>query len=250
MAETSGLTSNSDIGAVLDDVARQLVRATSEGTSGYIAMPMMFPGGAPIIVHVRRDDDDYVVTDQGKGHYEAEMMGAGAIFERIAKQVAQAVGIEFDGDQMFAARVPRDWLPNAVIFVANASRSAVEMAAERLTANVEDTLRDRLKSALREVFRDRASFDVTVPGLSTKGRNFTALVRRDGRTALFDIVMPSPVSVSFAIVKFQDVAQLEQAPGRVALLGGKVDTADQSLLSQWATVAPFNDNRDFLQKAA
>jgi hypothetical protein len=250
VAIAASVERNSDIAHVLDDVARQLIRATAEGPSGYIAMPMTFPGGAPIIVHVRRDDEDYIVTDQGKGHYEAEMMGAGSAFLRIARQVAAATGVEFDGDQMFATRVPRDWLPNAVMFVANASRSAVEIAAERLTANVEETLRDRLKVALRDVFRDRASFDVTVPGVSTKGRTFAALVRRDGRTALFDVVMPSPVSVSFAIVKFQDVAQLEAGPSRVALLGGAVDAGDQTLLSQWATVTPFNDNREFLRTAA
>jgi len=213
-------------------------------------MPMVFPGGAPIVIHVRRDDEDYIVTDQGKGRYEAEMMGAGAVFMRLARQVATASGVEFDGDQMFAMRVSRDWLPNAVIFVATASRSAVEMAAERMIAHVEDTLRSRLKTALSSIYRDRAAFDVDVAGASTKARKFDAVVRTGDKVTLFDIVMPSPVSISFAIVKFQDVAQLQPVPGRIAFLGGEIDGADQTLLSQWASVTPFNDNREFLQRAA
>lgn len=235
---------------VIDDVVSQLVRASVEGKDGFISMPMVFPGGMPVVIHVRHDGDDYLVTDQGKAYLEAEMMGAAGVFSRIAKQVAISAGVEFDGQMMFAARVSADWLPNAVIFVATASRNAVETAAERLTVNIEETLRERLKLALKGVFRDQASFDVVVPGLSTKGRHFAAQVRQNDRITLFDVVTPSPVSVSFALVKFQDIALLNDGRGKVALLGGSVDAADQTLLSRWATVTPFNDNGEFLRRAA
>lgn len=235
---------------VLDDVVRQLVVAHVQGGEGFISMPMIFPGGAPVVIHVRTDGDDFIVTDQGRGYLEAEVMGAAALYARIAKQVAASVGIEFDGHMVFAARVSRDWLPNAVIFVATASRNAVQMAAERLTADIEESLRGKLKTALKDVFRHRAAFDVTIAGASSKGRNFAALVQTDERVTLFDVVTASPVSVSFAIVKFEDVALLETRPKGVALAAGSVDGPDRAILSKWATVVPFNDNHDFLRQAA
>ena len=249
MAIALNLDRSSELRDTLDHVSHQLVRIQVEGADGYIVMPHLYPGGAPVIVHVRRDDDEYLVTDQGRAYSEADIMGATSLFGRIARQVASAAGVEFDGHMMFAARVPKDWLANAIIFVAAASKNAVELALEKLTVGVEETLRERLKIAVNGAFRNKASFDVTVPGHSSKPRNFAAMVRSNDRTTLFDIVMPSPVSVSFAIVKFQDVALAEGAPSRVALFGGKVDAGDQTLLSRWATVAPFNDNGDFLQLA-
>jgi hypothetical protein len=250
VAIVASVDRNDGMKDVLDDVVRQLVISHVDGGEGFISMPMLFPGGAPVVVHVRRDGDDFIVTDQGKGYLEAEVIGAAAIFARVAKQVAASVGIEFDGHMVFAARVPRDWLPNAVIFVATASRNAVQIAAERLSADIEETLRGRLKSALRDVFRSKAAFDVTIAGASSKGRNFAAMVQTDGRTTLFDVVTPSPVSVSFAIVKFEDVALLESRPRGIALAAGKVDGPDQTILSKWARVVPFNDNHEFLKEAA
>lgn len=250
MAVVASMTNGQGLQGVLDDVARQLVRTTVTGKDGTIVMPMVYLGGSPIVIHVRQDGDEFVVTDQGRASYQAEIMGAGDIFLRVARHAATAAGVEFDGQAVFAIRVPINWLANAVIFVATASRQALEMAAERLTVDVEETLRERLKVALKETFRGQAIFDVTIPGASSKARNFTGLVQVGERRTLFDVVMSSPVSVSFSIVKFQDVAQLETPPGRVALLGGGVDAADQSLLARWARVQPFTDNKQVLQEAA
>lgn len=250
VAAVASMTDRQGLQGILDDVARQLVRTTVTGKDGTIVMPMVYLGGSPIVIHVRPDGDEFVVSDQGRASYQADVLGAGDIFPRVAKHAAAAAGVEFDGQAVFAIRVPVDWLTNAVIFVATASRQALEMAAERLTVDVEETLRERLKVALKETFRGRAAFDVTVPGASSKGRHFTALVQVGERRTLFDVVMPSPVSVSFSIVKFQDVAQLETPPGRVAMLGGGVDAPDQSLLARWARVQPFTDNRQVLQEAA
>lgn len=250
VAAIAGIDRSEGMREVLDDVVRQLVVAHVEAGEGFVSMPMMFPGGAPVVIHVRTDGDDFIVTDQGKGYSEAEVMGAAGIFVRVAKQVAATLGIEFDGHMVFAARVSRDWLPNAVIFVATATRNAVQMSAERLSADVEESLRGRLKVALKDVFRNHAAFDVTIAGASSKGRNFAAMVQTADRVTLFDVVTPSPVSVSFAIVKFEDVALLESRPKGVALAAGPVDGPDRAILSKWATVVPFNDDHDFLRNAA
>lgn len=236
--------------AIIDDVARQLVRTNVEGKSASIVLPVTYSGGASVSVHIRPDSDEFLVTDLGAAAFEAATMGAAEVFARAAKHAAAAQGVEFDGQAVFVNRVSQEWLASAVTFVAAASRQAVEMSADRLTLDVEESLRDRLKVALKETFRGRAIFDVVVPGASSKARNFTALVQTEDRRTLFDVVMPSPVSVSFSIVKFQDVAQLDTPPARVAMLGGNVDAADQSLLSRWAIVKPFSDNRDVLLHAA
>lgn len=251
MASTSSLTLHTDMSGLMDAVARELVSTGVDGRDGIIALPILYPGGQPVTVRVRPDAGEFIVTDQGNGYLSAEHMGAADTFVRLAPKVAKQNSVGFDGQMMFAARVPRDWLMSAIIFTAAASKEAVEKTADKLTIDLDATMREGLQARIKDVFRGRASFNVEVPGNTTKMRKFAARVDGGSRISLFDVVTPSPVSVNFAIVKFQDVAQLGNDYQGVAVVSGKIDAPDMALLSQWASrVLPFDADREMLALAA
>ncbi len=238
------------MGKVMDDLSRELVTTVMEGKEGLVSMPLLYPGGQPVTVHVRPHDDEFIVSDGGNGFISAEHMGASELYLRLAPNVAKVNGVEFDGISMFAARVSVDWLANAVIFVAAASKAAVERTADKLTVDIEERMRDTLKMQIRDIFRDRATMDVDVIGASTKKRKFAARVQSNGLSTFFDVVTPSPVSVNFAIVKFQDINAESHFRG-VAMVSGQLDAGDHSMLSQAATkVMPFTTDRETLAHAA
>lgn len=250
MADIASVVPMRSMTKVMDALSRELVTFVLQGREGLVSLPIVYPGGQPVTVHVRPDDDQFIVSDGGNGFISAEHMGASETYLRVAPGVAKLNGIEFDGISMFSARVPLDWLASAVTYIAAASKAAVERTAEKLTTDIEERLRDSLKTRLRDIFRDRASFDVDVIGTSTKKRRFAAKVQSNGTSSFFDVVTPSPVSVNFAIVKFQDIRSEQKFRG-VALLSDKLDAGDYSMLANAATqVIPYTTDKQVLEAAA
>jgi hypothetical protein len=221
---------------LLDDVSRELIRSeVSAYGEGAVTLPMIYPGGAPVVVHVRRDGDDFVVTDKGNGFLAAELLGGGRTYAHLAPAVAHLYGVRYDGDMMFATEVSRAWLANAIIFTGSASRKAVERTTEKLAEERDVSYRDRLRERVRDAFPGHASFGVTVLGQSTREWHFEAQVTLSaGRSAVFDIVTPHPNSVAAAYIKFQDVARLQDEIDGVAVASRKLAPPDQILISQAA----------------
>jgi hypothetical protein len=254
VAATASMTTRPEqMRSLLNDVIHDLVMIDLDGGDGLVALPILYPGGAPVVIRVRRDDDQFIVNDQGNGYVAAEHMGGASTYLKLAPAVAAMNGVEFDGHMMFAARVTREWLPSTIIFAAAASRQAVERTAEKMTVDLEQSLRANLQDRLRHTFRDRVSLDVEIAGGSTKKRKFAARIDAGDHVSVFDLVTPHHVSINGAIVKFQDIAQLDAPVSGVAVLSdqNKVDTGDIALLSQWASkIIPLNANDATLREAA
>jgi len=229
------MTKDAQLRTVLDGVAKDLVRVNVDGGFGIVALPQLYPGGDSVTVRVRKDDDQFFVDDMGLGYRSAEMLGGPTVFGRLAPRVAKLHGVSFDGVMMFGAQVSRDWLPNVILFVATASRRCVEMTAERMSEDVEHSLKVELQRRIEVIYPGRVARDVEIAGRSSRSRQFAVSVDLEGRRSLFDLVTPHHVSINSAIVKFQDVSQLENAPTRVAVLSSRArtDAADVSLLAQW-----------------
>lgn len=235
MLHPDSLRNTDQMRDLLDAVARDLVLTDVENGLGLIALPQIYPGGDTVVVYVQSTDNEFLVHDRGAGMIAAEHLGGSATYARLAPRLAALHGVEFDGHMMFSARVTRQWLANTIIFIATASRRAVEMTAEKVSEEREQTIREDFKSRVKLIFPKKSSFDVEIAGRSSRPRTFAALVEGAHGPAVLDIVTPHHVSINGAIVKFQDIAQLEQGPRRIAVLSAeaKTDSADISLLSQW-----------------
>ncbi|WP_426289033.1 hypothetical protein ACN9MC_04765 [Ensifer adhaerens] len=253
MVANTRLTRTDSLEQLLGEVTNELVMTGIDSGDGVIALPQQYPGGAPVVVRIRRDAGVFIVSDHGAGYTEAEHLGAPQTFTRLAPRIATDHGVRYDGNMMFAMEVPRDWLANAIIFVASASRRAVEATAEALAE--ERNSRDKLvlKDLVRAAFRDKAAFDVEYRGRSTKQWKFTAMVRQSDHWSLFDLVSPHHVSINSAIVKFQDIVRLDDAPRGIAVLSNreKMDAADISLVGEAASrVIPLSIEVDDIREAA
>jgi hypothetical protein len=251
MVETDRVTL-ADFEILVRDVARELVRVNIDEGAGVLSLPQTYPGGSPVVVRVRRDGDAFVVTDHAAGLIEADRLGGAAIYGRIAASIAKAHGVKYESEMMMAS-VDRDWLVNAIVFVSAASRRAVEATAQRLADEREKVSRERLRTRLVDAFSKQVSLDVEYRGRSTKRYTFDAMVQRQDHAALFDLITPYPVSVATGIVKFQDVARLDDGPRGVAVIEqrDRMDPADIILIGQAATtVIELDADTDTLRKAA
>lgn len=253
MVTNAAIDRTTEMSHLLDEVTRELIMTDVENGDGLIALSQTYPGGSAVVVRIRRDRQNFFVSDQGNGFLEAEHMGGLNTFGRIAPAVAADFGVRYDGQMVFAVEVSREWLANAILFTGSASRRAVERTAEKMAEERERSQRIVFQDRLRETFAGRAAFDVDYRGRSTKQWKFAAMVQSRDHRALFDIATPHHVSINGTIVKFQDISRLEEPPSTVVALANKskMDTADITLLSQAVDkVISLNAPREKLLQAA
>ena len=253
MVATAGLNRDLSMQALVDEVAKELVVTGVDQGEGLIALPQTYPGGASVVVRVRGHDDEFYVSDQGNGYMEAEHLGGTTVFARLAPQIAQFHGVEYDGSCFFTTRVTREWLANAVLFVGSASRKTVEQTAQKLGEERDHDLTDVFRATVREFFGTQAQFDYEMRGRSQKMWRFDVAIMREMTPRLIELVSPSHVSINSTFVKFTDIARLDDPVRRTVMLTNPERTSQEHkvLLSEAAdVVVPFGRTREAFDKAA
>ncbi|MFC3208208.1 hypothetical protein ACFOHJ_18450 [Aquamicrobium soli] len=239
--------------ALIEEIAKELVITGVDQGEGLIALPQTYPGGASVVVRVRGSGDEFYVSDQGNGYMEAELLGGTSVFARLAPQIAQFHGVDYDGSCFFTTRVTREWLANAVLFIGSASRKTVEQTAQKLGQERDHDLTEVFRSTVREFFGVQAHFDYEMRGRSLKRWRFDAAIMRQGVPRLIELVSPSHVSINSAFVKFTDIARLEEPVRRTVMLTNaeRTNQADKVLLGEAAdVVVPFARTREAFAQAA
>lgn len=217
---------------VIERIVRDLVRVKNTGRGAVITTPVLFPSGAHVTVSVTINGDNCFITDDGAAFAEADMMGAPDIFKRAARGVADESGIRFNSFEFFEANTRAEKAAGMIAIVADAAKRAVQITSERLAKRVELDTKALVIDRLREVFgRDAVTPDADISGASTHAWKIDALVKDSTRLIAVESVTPSPVSVSSAYVKLDDIRRIEGAPMTVAALRKKdVFRADQILI--------------------
>lgn len=207
---------------IVDAVARTIVSAEHRDGSSYIQTPLLYPNGTTVVIRINDAYPKFLVTDFGTGYSEAEMIGASTIFSRHARKIAEHAGIGFDNHSFFVAEATREQLPGVVVAVANCSQEAVAVAAYRLAdrrfADDTEKLYDRLVTAFP---RQIVAKDAEIVGQSNTRWHVATLVHADGRKTIFEPVSNHHASIFAVSTKFQDIAEVEDAPGRVAMVRRK-----------------------------
>lgn len=215
-----------------DRIAGELVHARKVARGTVVTTPVLFPSGAHVSILVSFDGDRCLVTDDGSAYAEADMMGAGDIFRRAARSIAEDSMLRFNNFEIFEADARIDTLPGIIAIVADAAKRAVHVTSERLARKLDLDLKTSVVDRLIDVFgANHVSIDAAISGASTHTWTVDALVRTEGADIAVEAVSPSPISVSSAYMKLDDIRRLESAPKIVAALKGKNSFgADQLLI--------------------
>lgn len=235
---------------VARNAAAQLVSFNHTSNGGYVTTPLLYSSGSYVVVRIEGNGDRYFVSDFGAGLQEAEMMGGEAIYRRVAKQVSEANGVQFDSFAFFALYVSEGQLPGAIATIANSSQEAVNLTTLRLAErNARDNnaaLYDRLTAIFSPKF---VAKNAQLVGASNTEWHVASLVNIDGRQVAFESVTNNPTSVAFAAAKFGDIRLLPKAPGRVAVVPSKKAMGTYlGVLSQTGNVIERADSDHVFQR--
>lgn len=212
-----------DLDQIADEISRGLASAEVFGGRAYLRTPMLLPSGASVVVVLGQEAPGrFRITDLGQGHDEAETLGFGRIYRRQAEEMAGLQGLVADQGALSLDDLDRDELPGATMALASAVLRTMERALLRAGDRRPQTAADRLIARLSRLFPGRPIRpEAEVRGASTHAWQVDAAVETERGLALFDFVSPAAVSVAFAAAKFHDIALLENAPARIAVVRRK-----------------------------
>lgn len=216
----------------------------------------LYPSFEPVDVFVTPGTPGFMVHDGGGAARAAWRVGRDArIIEQAITRQAVAYQLTIRDQALTAHALAMEWLPSAIIAVANASaiaaRTAADTATQALPGVTEATLRDLVWSVLSEMVPAAnlaAEFDLR--GRSGKRHQFDfAIQERTGALTLIDTVSPHHVSVASRYVAFSDVSGLDGAiHGKFVVHDRPLDPEDVSLLGQFADVVPFGSLKPGLRR--
>jgi hypothetical protein len=245
-----------NIKTVANAVAHALVETNVRGGAAFLSTPLLYPSGSHVVVRMDGTGDRWFVSDDGYGHLEAEMIGGLTTFRRLARPLAERVGVQFDERCFFVLEVERDALPGAVIAISNVSRQAVERTAFAVEERRIAVSRDVFEQRLIEAFGAGViAHHIPIIGASGKEWDVDVGITSDARGVerLFEFVTPRPSSIAAAVMKFTDIRASEDAPKTAAVLSDRSRTEAPlvSLLSRVVGAAiDAADAPDVYQRAA
>lgn len=211
----------------VDEAIKRLVSVEHFHAGSLVSMPVTYPSGASVVLEITAQSGRVFITDRGGAYQEAEFAGATRVFSREAEKVAADAGIMFDGRDMFVIEVPIDRVDGAMVVVATCSAQAASLTALRAAERDEKFAKEALFDKLSDVFgRDGFERDAKIVGASNHCWRVDALVRHDGSLAIFNSVTKQFISAAGTAAKFHDLARLEFAPIRVAVVSNKSDIGD------------------------
>lgn len=239
--------------AIIDAVAQEIISTEHFGAGSIIKTPLTYPTGAGVVVEITQHQDRFFVTDMGRGFIESDSYaGIGSLYNRVATEMAAHAGIRFDNQAFFVAEASRDQLGGATTIIANCSAQSAMQAAmkanERRYAEDSDEIYMRLKQVFLPHEIDR---NVDVVGASSHKWPVSNLVKHNGILSIFDPVRKHHNSVVNAVAKFHDIARLEMAPKRFAVVKNLEDFGDfANMLAQASRVVSLRETPQQLKKLA
>jgi hypothetical protein len=208
-----------------------------------VATTCLYPGFDQVQVFVSRNGDGYRVDDGGGAYWSGWEHGRDeSQIRKCLARDAVRFRLKVEATKLVAEAISEDWLPSAILSVANASSSAAARIVEHLVAASEADLISRMFTALTRVYTvDRVKTEIEVSGKSGKAHKFNFAVGSfQEKVLLFDAVSPHHSSVAHKYTAFSDVksAHVASAVGFV-VFDRPLDSEDVSLMQQVAEVVPI-----------
>jgi hypothetical protein len=200
----------------------------------------LYPSFSQVSVFVVRVGDGFRVHDGGEARREAWLHGRDdSIINPCLKRESLRHHLEIVDGSFVAKPANLDWLPSAILAVANASAAAATAAVARFNTALEGSLVERIHDALSLVYlKDRIVREYTLRGKSGKDHSFDfALLDHGESQIIIDAISPHHNSIAAKYVAFADT----DAPNlhKFAVYERPLLRDDVSLMQQVASIVPF-----------
>lgn len=201
----------------------------------------LYPSFDPVAVFIVRVGDGIVVHDGGGAAQSVWLHGRdnSALNKSLKEQAVQYHLAVNDGVLSLEIKSD-DWLPQAILAVANASAAVAWDAIEAAHQAQENAIHEIIHGVLRAVVReDRIADGFDMRGKSGKHHHFDFAVREPKGITLIGAVAPHHVSVAAKYLSFSDTKGFgEEIRGRFIVHEKPLEEEDVNLLLQCADVVP------------
>jgi hypothetical protein len=228
---------------IIDALQQSLSQIAAGHEATRVATTTLLPSGAMASVLVRpAGNGTFFVSDDSAGRKDLLSLGYLDLSggdRRRGNDIANRLGLLFDGEGFSIREVAADQLTGAIVFVAEAAREWASAAADHAARRVEAALTRRVEDRLRALLpKAKIAREAELTGASTKKYRFDLILElsRD-RKAIFESVAPNPSSLSSAHLKLFDLMDAHPDWPREAVTERLEDwsAADVTLLSRVVT---------------
>ena len=231
----------------------RLVSVRHEDSGSFINTSSMYPSGGTVVVWIRRELPNFLVSDFGFSYRECSIMGADRRqFAYRAGPIAEAAGVNLTADGAFEVLVSEGQLEGAIKAISACAQEVAIKFANRILQRQRADVGELVFHKLETLFGEKAvAKDHDFLGASQSHWRIDVIVQRDGQISLFDTVTPWAQSVAFTLAKFGDIRLLENAPPRTAVLSSKVGYGSwMTALAQNGSIIQAVANDDIYLRAA
>lgn len=198
----------------------------------------LYPSAEPVFVHVARWGDGFRVTDGGGISRCVLVHGreAGSLSAGLS-EAEQRFGLRSEGGQLFADVDAHEWLPAAVLAVANGASLAASVAIEHVSRKAERGLAQKIYEGLSKIIPPQhIAREYEYRGKSGKKWRVDYAVLHTRRPLLIKAVTPHYNSISSNYTTFGDIGNGQT--DRFSVYSRKLQSDDEALLRQVATIVP------------
>lgn len=203
-----------------------------------------FPSFERVKVVVSKSGDNFRVHDNGRAFASAWEHGRNdKIIKKALCKEAARFHLKLENDTFIAEDVSADWLPSAILAVANAASKSAYNAVDHIVAATEADLVMRIYAALREIMpADKISREYELHGESGKTHHFNfGIMRLERHILLIDAVSPHHSSIAHKYMAFSDVkAALNGLMIGFAVYERNLLPDDAALMRQVADLVPIS----------
>lgn len=223
--------------------SRQLCERSPYGAR--IETQCLFPSASQVSVHVHEWKDGFRVTDAGAASDYAATCGRETSSVLAAlREAARRFDLSMEGDELFAVVPSKEWLPAAIMAVANGAAYAANLALEAAVKSHEQTLKDQINQALiRTIPEKYVARGYEFVGKSGKHWHLDYAVTLPNKPMLIKAVSPHHNSVAATYTTFGDLR--DDANQRFAVFRSRPQNEDAALLRQVSdliSVTGLSDN--------
>lgn len=222
--------------SILD--SRRICEQSENGAK--ILTQCLYPSSDPVFVHVGTWGDGYRVTDAGGAAEAALFHGKDEAAVSAGLSAARARhSLDLEGGQLVACVPNGDWLPAAVMAVANGAAHAASVAVHHVSKNNERSLASKILARLDRVVPEKMiARGYEYRGKSGKIWHVDFAITVPERPVLIKAVTPNHNSIASNYTTFGDLR--EQGNLRYSVFQRRPAQDDASLLRQVAELVPLN----------